>query len=106
MREDFEKWYVETYMAMMVGGEAAIAEHRNDDGYGNDHIDGAWQAYKFRREWADHTIDFRLSVNKSVIVAVIIMIVIAGFSGLLYWASFSGNFYDFVMSFCEVCNGK
>lgn len=31
---------------------------------------------------------------------------IVAVSGLLYWLCFSPSFYSFVMSLCEVCNGK
>jgi len=80
MREKFEEWYVKTYMAMMVGGEAAILELRNGDGYDNDHIDGAWQAYKMRRACADHTKGFSVSFS-SRIAAVLVMIFIFSVCG-------------------------
>ena len=102
MREDFEKWYVETYMAMMVGAEAAIYDLRNGDGYDNDHIDGAWQAYKMRRVWADHVIGFNVSFS-SIFAAIFVMIFILSVCGALYWACFSPSLYSLSISLCDFC---
>jgi len=106
MREEFEDWYIKTYLAIRVGAEDNVIKLRNDSGgYDDSHINGHWEAYKFRREWAssfDNYFDF--SVNLQRLYSIFLVVFVIGVTAALYWIAFSPSFYEFVMSFCEVCN--
>jgi len=94
-RESFEEWYVKTYMAMMVGGIEAIESLRNGDDYDNDHISGAWAAWKLHQPCAEITV--RVSAAQAFVFVTSLMSV----TGLLYFICFSQDFYSFVMMFSE-----
>lgn len=95
MREEFEEWYVKTYMAMMVGGIEAIKSLRNGDDYENDHISGAWAAWKLHQTYAEITI--RANAFQVFIASIVIISVF----WLYYFICFSQDFYSFVMMFSK-----
>lgn len=45
------------------------------------------------------------SISK-IVFAIFVFVLIIALTAVIYLAAFSPSFYDFVMSFCEVCNGK
>ena len=92
-RSEFEEWYVKTYMAMMVGGIEEIKSLRNGDDYDNDHISGAWSAWKL------HQVSAEITVRVSAAQAFVFVTSLMAVTGLLYFICFSQDFYNFVMMF-------
>lgn len=98
-RDDFEEWYVQKYMAMMIGGKEAIEGLRNGAGYDNEHMDAAWEVCQL----LEHGIDLQCHIKISAAQAFVFILLIIGMAGLLYWACFSESFYEFLMSYCDNC---
>jgi len=49
MREEFEGWYIETFLWLMKDASLFVCNlRRGDGGYDDHHIDGAWECWKFK----------------------------------------------------------
>lgn len=71
MREEFEKWYISKFLRIMLDAENVVTELRNNHGgYDDQHIDGAWECWKFKRDntcatckhWGDYS-DYPSSIK-------------------------------------------
>lgn len=91
-RDEFEDWYVQKYMAMMIGGKEAIEGLRNGAGYDNEHIDEAWEGWQL----SENGIEFEYHIKVSAWRAFWMILLAMSLTGLLFYMCLSDSFYQFM----------